>query len=377
MTLQNFDIDDFLKNYWQQCPVLIRGALPEAEALLTGDDLAGLATEPKVESRIISLDRTSEKWSLKNGPFDDDIWSNLGEEDWTLLVQAVDHWDDDLESLRNAFSFLPSWRIDDIMVSFATKGGGVGPHFDQYDVFLIQGEGRREWKIGQLCNDESELIENLPVKVLSTFEEQESWVLEPGDMLYLPPALAHWGTSVENSITYSVGFRAPSKAEVMIDFGHFLSDHLNDFQRYSDAGIENRQSASSEIKETDIQRIQSIIRGISDDKSLISNWLGQYMTEPKYDDTAVNSGDWSFDRFMEHWQSHALIKNSASRFAYYENRLLVDGNELEPCPALVSQIIDSSQAFEYSTVLANKDKHLPSVFCALVNLGAFYFEEDI
>ncbi|MDN3649425.1 cupin domain-containing protein [Reinekea marina] len=377
MTLQNFDIDDFLKNYWQQCPVLIRGALPEAETLLSGDDLAGLATEPKVESRIISLDRASEKWSLKNGPFDDDIWSNLGEEDWTLLVQAVDHWDDDMESLRNAFSFLPSWRIDDIMVSFATKGGGVGPHFDQYDVFLIQGEGRREWKIGQLCNDESELIENLPVKVLSTFEEQESWVLEPGDMLYLPPALAHWGTSVENSITYSVGFRAPSKAEVMIDFGHFLSDHLNDFQRYSDAGIENRQSASSEIKESDIQRIQSIIREISNDKSLISNWLGQYMTEPKYDDTAVNSGDWNFDRFMEHWQSHALIKNSASRFAYYENRLLVDGNELEPCPALVSQIIDSSQAFEYSTVLATKDKHLPSVFCTLVNLGAFYFEEDI
>lgn len=374
--IQNFDIDDFLKNYWQQCPLLIRGAFPNAGSIISGDDLAGLATEPNVESRIISLDRASDKWSLKNGPFDEDVWPTLGELDWTLLVQAVDHWDEDIVSLRNCFSFLPSWRIDDIMVSFATKGGGVGPHFDQYDVFLIQGEGRREWKIGQMCSDDSELVEHLPVKVLAQFHEEEVWVLEPGDMLYLPPALAHWGTAIENSITYSVGFRAPAESEVMIDFGHFLSNHLSDFQRYTDQNIDNRSYSNSEIKESDIDRVQKIIKGISEDKSLIANWLGQYMTEPKYDDTAVDSGDWSLEKFNAQWPKSPLVKNSASRFAYYQDKLLVDGSELEGCPIEVSKVLDKSDYFPFDPKILDTHELLPAILCALVNLGALYFDEN-
>jgi 50S ribosomal protein L16 3-hydroxylase len=253
----------------------------------------------------------------------------------------------------------------------------VGPHYDQYDVFLIQGEGRREWKIGQMCSENSELIEHLPVKVLAQFEEEEVWVLEPGDMLYLPPALAHWGTAVDNCITYSVGFRAPAVSEVLSDFGHFLSNQLSDFKRYSDESIENRSQASGQIMQSDIARLQEIITAASRDKSLVAQWLGHYMTEPKYDDTAVDTGNWSTDKFLKHWQHNTLVKNPASRFAYYENTLFVDGSALElPCSAELLTHIDQNHSFSLDSLPPLSLSDVNSIFCSLVNLGALYFDED-
>ena len=195
----------FLSDYWQQKPLLIRGAWPNFQAPIDADELAGLALEDEVESRLI----IGSDYAVEQGPFAEERFASLPAREWTLLVQAVDLWVPEVAEMLRRFSFLPRWRIDDIMVSYATDGGGVGPHFDDYDVFLLQGSGQRRWQIGDYCDANSALSEHSQLKILDAFDAQQDWLLNPGDMLYLPPRLAHCGVAVGECCTYSVGFRAP------------------------------------------------------------------------------------------------------------------------------------------------------------------------
>ena len=377
MTTSNnpFNTPEFLAQYWQQSPLLIRNAFSNTD-LLSADDLAGLAMEPEVESRLITKNPNSDDWHLKQGPFTEKDFESLDEENWTLLVQAVDHWIPEVRSVLKDFAFLPQWRIDDIMISFAAKGGGVGPHFDQYDVFLIQLEGRREWKVGQLCDESTDLVDQMAVKILSNFEEQESWVMEPGDVLYLPPALAHWGTSLENSLTLSVGFRAPAESEVMSDFGHFLASVTSDFKRYQDMNIENRSSNSHEILATDIERLQNILKHYANQPELLSTWFGQYMTEPKYDDMGVETGNYSFEDFLNYWHNHPLTRNPSSRMAHTSGSLFVDGQRLDVKlePAQLHFICDSD-LFEFQSNKLFSMKAVQQLLWSLLNVGAVFFDD--
>ncbi len=375
-TLDNpFNSAEFLTQYWQQTPLLIRNAITLPD-LISADDLAGLAMEPEVESRLISKHKSLEEWHLKHGPFTESDFSQLDDENWTLLVQAVDHWVPEVRTVLKWFSFLPQWRIDDIMISFATPGGGVGPHFDQYDVFLIQLDGRREWKIGQLCDESSDLVDQTPVKILSDFQEQESWIMEPGDILYLPPALAHWGTSLENSITLSVGFRAPAESEFISDFGHFLTTVTSDFQRYQDQNIENRSSNSHEISNSDIERLQSILRNYADKPELLLSWFGQYMTEPKYDDIGVETGDFKFDDFLTYWQKNALTRNPSSRMAYSKQQLFVDGQRYDvKLNTTELNFICDSESFEYQSSGIFMSNEVQQIMWTLLNVGAVFFDD--
>ena len=367
------DADAFLSTYWQQSPQLMRQAF-NPKQLISGDELAGLSMEPEVESRLIKRLPETDEWLLRHGPFSEDDFADLGPENWTLMVQAVDHWIPEVRSLLGAFDFLPQWRIDDIMVSFATKGGGVGPHFDQYDVFLLQVEGTREWKTGQLCDENSELVEQLPVKILTDFAEQDSWVMEPGDILYLPPAFAHWGTALNDSLTLSVGFRAPAHSDLISDFGHFLASKVSDFNRYSDPQIANRSSAAHEILPEDISRLQAILHEYADNSALLTNWFGQYMTQPKYDDQAVDTGDWAFDEFLTHWRGNPIYRNASSRLAFTGAVLFVDGQAMvtDLSPDQLNSLCDSD-CFNYA---ANTDTgpSVQKVLWTLINLGAVFFE---
>ncbi|EAR09649.1 hypothetical protein MED297_15859 [Reinekea blandensis MED297] len=365
-----FNSQEFLNTYWQQAPLLKRNAL-SLHDIITADELAGLATEAEVESRLISGSNETEQWTLQHGPFSDDVFQTLPERDWTLLVQAVDHWVPEVRQVLAQFSFLPRWRIDDIMISFATDGGGVGPHFDQYDVFLVQLAGQREWKIGQMCDEDSDLVENIPVKVLSAFEEQDAWVLDPGDVLYLPPGVAHWGTSLGDSMTLSVGFRAPSDSETIAELGHFMSSMVSDFQRYGDAGISQRNQTPHAIEEEDIDRVQAIIKRLADDRSLVSEWFGQYVTEPKYDDMNVDTQDWSDESFMKHWQHHPLYRNPGSRLAYREQTLFVDGQSygVNATPEELHLICDCD------VLPYNHNVHIQRIALQLLNAGALIFED--
>src|SRR5690606_1072476 len=183
---------------------------------LSPEELAGLACESFVESRLVS--RSNDDWRMRNGPFRERDFLKLPERDWTLLVQAVDQWLPEVRKLLRHVDFLPSWRVDDVMISYATPGGGVGPHFDYYDVFLVQGLGSRVWKLGQWCTAADELRSESGLKLLRHFETRAEYTLHPGDVLYVPPGLAHWGTSIDNSLCYSLGFRAPSVAELLMDY---------------------------------------------------------------------------------------------------------------------------------------------------------------
>ncbi|MBM7061781.1 cupin domain-containing protein [Pseudomonas sp. UL073] len=313
---------EFLRDYWQKKPLLIRQAMPEFESPISADELAGLALEEEVESRLV-IEHGERPWELRRGPFGEDDFQKLPERDWTLLVQAVDQFVPEVAELLQHFRFLPNWRIDDVMISFAVPGGGVGPHFDNYDVFLLQAEGRRRWKIGQMCDSDSQLLEHADLRILADFQQGDEWVLEPGDMLYLPPRLAHFGIAEDACMTYSVGFRAPSAAEVLTHFTDFLSQFLPDEERYSDAGLEPSNDPS-QIQHDALDRLKALLNEHMGDERLLLTWFGQFMTEPRYPELVAGSEVAETDLLAGLKDGAVLVRNPSARLAWSE----VDDNLL-------------------------------------------------
>lgn len=307
---------EFLRDYWQKKPLLVRQAIPGFESPISPDELAGLALEEEVESRLI-IEHGERPWELRRGPFAEDAFATLPERDWTLLVQAVDQFVPEVAELLEEFKFLPKWRIDDVMISYAAPGGGVGPHFDNYDVFLLQGLGKRRWQIGQMCNSDSPLLEHADLKILSEFAQTEEWVLEPGDMLYLPPLLAHCGTAEDDCMTYSVGFRAPSAAEVLTHFTDFLGQFLPDEERYSDAGAAPTDDPT-QIQRDALDRLKALLNEHMSDERLLMTWFGQFMTEPKYPELIAGT-EIDEEAFLGGLEDGAvLIRNPSARLAWSE-----------------------------------------------------------
>jgi 50S ribosomal protein L16 3-hydroxylase len=233
--LGGMDPRSFLEEYWQKKPLLIRQAFPGFQPELDADDIAGLACDELAESRIVSGSYPRHDWQLRYGPFDERDFRDLPEQDWTLLVQDVEKHYPPLRRLLDRFDFIPRWRIDDLMVSVAAPGGSVGPHVDQYDVFLLQAEGRRRWQIAS--DFTPALLENCELNVLETFEHEQEWLLEAGDMLYLPPGIAHHGTALESCMTWSIGMRAPSAADLHQAYGEWLATERGEGRRYSDPDL--------------------------------------------------------------------------------------------------------------------------------------------
>ena len=221
----------FLRDYWQKKPLLIRNAFPGFESPIQPEDLAGLACEEAALSRIVMHDRANDRWTLRHGPFAEDEFPGMPHQDWTLLVQDVDKWDADVAAVLQAFAFLPRWRIDDIMVSFAAPGGSVGAHVDQYDVFLLQAQGHRRWQIDAGSSPPLGFRNDVELKLLREFTPTHEWLLGPGDMLYLPPGVPHHGVAEDACLTFSVGMRAPSAAELLGDFVDTLAADADDALR--------------------------------------------------------------------------------------------------------------------------------------------------
>jgi len=331
---------EFMRDYWQKKPLLVRQAFPDFESPIDPDELAGLALEEEVESRIV-LEHGAHPWELRRGPFNEDTFADLPEKDWTLLVQAVDQFVPEVAELLEHFRFLPSWRIDDVMISFAAPGGSVGPHFDNYDVFLLQGHGQRNWKIGQMCDSESPLLEHADLRILAEFEQSGEWTLEPGDMLYLPPRLAHYGVAVDDCLTYSVGFRAPSAAEVLTHFTDFLGQFLPDEERYSDADAQP-VSDPHQIQHDALDRLKGLIDKHMNDKDLLLTWFGQFMTEPRYPEQVVGE-EMEEQELIEALEDGAiLIRNPSARMAWSElgdDLMLFASGRSCPLPAKLRELL--------------------------------------
>ncbi|MNO56681.1 50S ribosomal protein L16 arginine hydroxylase [compost metagenome] len=316
--LGGISADEFLRDYWQKKPLLIRKALPEFNSPLSPDELAGLALEDMIESRIV-IEHGDSPWELRRGPFKEEDFKTLPERDWTLLVQAVDQFIPEVAELLEQFRFLPSWRIDDVMISYAAPGGGVGPHFDNYDVFLLQGHGKRRWKIGQTCDADSPLLTHPDLRILAQFDESEEWVLEPGDMLYLPPRIAHYGIAEDDCMTYSIGFRAPSAAEVLTHFTDFLGQFLSDEERYSDAGMRAvRDGDQNMIQRDALERLKGLIQEHMSDERLLLTWFGQFMTEPRYPELVAGEEIAEDDLASAIADGAVLIRNPSARMAWSE-----------------------------------------------------------
>ncbi|AZE84541.1 hypothetical protein C4J98_3131 [Pseudomonas orientalis] len=372
---------EFLRDYWQKKPLLIRQAIPDFESPIDADELAGLALEEEVESRLV-IEHGERPWELRRGPFAEDAFSTLPAREWTLLVQAVDQFVPEVAELLEHFRFLPSWRIDDVMISFAAPGGSVGPHFDNYDVFLLQAQGKRNWKIGQMCNSESALLQHADLRILAEFEESAEWVLEPGDMLYLPPRLAHFGIAEDDCMTYSVGFRAPSAAEVLTHFTDFLAQYLTDEERYTDADAQP-VSDPHQIQSDALDRLKSLLAEHMSDERMLLTWFGQFMTEPRYPEMVAGEEVGEED-FVSSLQDGAiLVRNPSARMAWSEvddDVLLFASGQSRYLPGKLRELLklvcsaDALHSENLGQWLADEDGR--DLLCELVKQGSLGFADE-
>jgi 50S ribosomal protein L16 3-hydroxylase len=330
MRFANFDADAFLRDHWQKKPLLIRNPWTQWQNPLEPDELAGLCCEPYVESRLIA--QSTEELEVEHGPLPEDRFGRLGKAPWTLLVQAVDHHIAEVAGLLDPFRFIPNWRIDDVMVSYATDGGGVGAHYDHYDVFLVQGLGQRRWQLGGLCDADTPLLEHDDLRLLANFEVKEEWVLDPGDILYIPPRVAHKGVAVgDDCMTYSVGFRAPSQEELVEGWAESIAERSGDDDRYGDPGLK-LQSNAGEITPDAIAQLHAMVTQSLDDRQAFAEWFGKYATSPKNPNIDWEPEQPFTDDDMRNGLNDAvpIIRNPASRFAYIcadddAVHLMVDG----------------------------------------------------
>lgn len=267
--------EQFLADYWQKKPLLIRQAVPAFNGTLSRDALFDLARNPDVESRLVRQARDG--WKVVHGPQrNSDL--NRKTEPWTVLVQGVNLWDRATDALMRRFNFIPQSRLDDLMISYAVDGGGVGPHFDDYDVFLLQSMGQRRWQISH--QQDRAFEEDAPLKILKHFEPEFDWVLDPGDMLYLPPEWAHNGIAVGECMTYSIGFRSPRANELVSEFIGYVQENLAIEGIYADPDLA-LQDNSAAISEAMVDQVDRMIRQLAWDRSDIGDFLGRYLSEPK------------------------------------------------------------------------------------------------
>lgn len=327
----------FLAEYWHKKPLLIKNAIPNFEGLLSPEDLAGLACEDDVQSRIV--EEINGIWHASHGPFDDEDFARLPEQPdpqhrWTLLVQSVNHYLPEASELLQQFSFIPHARLDDLMVSYAPDGGGVGPHFDSYDVFLLQGQGKRLWRVSE--QSDLTLVEGAPLRILKNFDTSQEWVLEAGDMLYLPPHLAHWGIAISDGntdcMTYSIGFRAPKNQELASEFLGYMQDKLAQEKitipgMYEDADLQ-QQPHAAEISADMVTKVSEILQKIQWSPHDIADFLGTYLSEPKPDVFFDANKKTSFTNFCKKILQHGITLDLKSQMLFVDSQFYLNGESI-------------------------------------------------
>ncbi|PXX07979.1 50S ribosomal protein L16 3-hydroxylase [Nitrosomonas ureae] len=339
---------DFLRDYWQKRPLLIRNALPGFNGLLTRDELIKHACTEDAQSRLVIHKKG--KWHLQHGPLNEYDFTKLPKKQWTLLVQEVNHFLPSARDLLKKFCFIPHARLDDLMVSYAPKCGGIGPHFDSYDVFLLQGMGSRRWQISSQQDDE--FVADAPLRILKNFLPEQEWVLNAGDMLYLPPKYAHNGIAEADCMTYSIGFRAPSYHELMMQFLIYLQDDLAVEGRYSDPDL-RLQVYPSEINVAMLSQVDSILKKIKWTRTDIQNFLGIYLSEPKphvfFEQPTKPLGS---DLFLRQIMRNGVQLNLKSRMLSGVNKLFINGEIFEV----------GDDAYHVLIKLANDQEILPPLY---------------
>lgn len=316
----------FLRDVWHKRPLLIRNAVPGFGGLLSAVEMQQLAGREDVESRLVQ--GSGERWQLDHGPFRKSDFKRLPKTGWTLLVQSLNHVLPAADDLLARFNFIPHARLDDLMVSYAVPGGSVGPHFDSYDVFLLQGQGHRRWQISTQAD--LAILDDAPLKILRRFRAEDEWLLGPGDMLYLPPHVAHYGVAEDACMTYSIGFRAPAAEELAHGFLMYLQDTLTLEGRYADPDL-RLQRHPGEIGRPMLAQIEDMIARIQWNKRDIAEFAGRYLSEPKpnvfFDAPDAPPGRAAFNRQAG---KCGVALNPKSRLLFAGRRFFINGEAFTP-----------------------------------------------
>lgn len=366
-----YTAEQFLEEYWQKQPCLIRQAIPGFTPLVDGDDLAGLACEEMAESRLVTGTQDAQDWTLTNGPFSESDFASLPDKNWTLLVQDVEKHYAPLQALMQQFSFIPQWRLDDLMISYAATGGSVGPHVDQYDVFLLQAEGKRCWQIAR--SYDPDLLEGCPLNVLKQFNAELEWVLEPGDLLYLPPNVAHHGIALEPGMTWSIGSRAPSSADLLQGLGEWLAFADNEGGRYTDPDLQG-VSRAGEISQEALQNLRKLMLSAIESNRNIDNYLTAFLSrfrlahDPMPPPTLIRP-----DKLLKRLKDGvSLYRNPWTRLCWVEHskgaRLYAAGQSYECSVWLAEALCEWEQARIRADML---DQSSLDTLTSLINDGHF------
>ncbi|WP_133178164.1 cupin domain-containing protein [Shewanella decolorationis] len=373
----NLDIAQFLKEHWQQKPVVIKEAFPDFEDPISADELAGLACEEEITSRIVVTQK--DNWEVIQGPFED--YDSYGETHWQLLVQAVNHWYPDSQPLVEAFRFLPDWRFDDLMVSFATPSGGVGPHVDNYDVFIIQGEGERRWTVGANTpqqrrggNPNSPLVED--------FEPIIDVVLEKGDVLYIPPGYPHCGETLTLALSYSIGYRAPSQQELASEVADYLLDNNLGQQRFTSA----TEPANPGVISQDHQLgIMSLLSQLAQDPTSYQVVLGKLLSQNRFElDICEGEEAYNAEDLQDAFEQGAGVNRIGGlKVLRLENdtqsRLFINGEiyELPNTPEAILTQLSDHVSFDCDSAMALcEHAEVQALLLQLINQGLYYLSDD-
>ena len=382
--IHNLDINNFLINYWQKKPLLIRAAFPNYTATISEEELAGLACENFVESRIITENKIIPIWTLENGPFSESHFTKLPKTHWTLLVQGLNKIFPEIDDLLHEFDFIPSWRVDDLMASYAAPEGSVGPHVDQYDVFLLQAKGRRRWMISEEPINEGDFEENIPLKLIKNFKAQSEWVLEAGDILYLPANVAHYGIGMDDCMTFSIGFRAPSHAELLSAYIDDQIPNLDDRLRYQDPKLSDNQN-SGEISASAINNIQEIFLSQFNDKEKIADWFGRYITEYLNEENNELEENISPNDFLKNFSDAGYLRRPATiRANYFKDNnahisLYINGTKINIQPEIenTALLFCNQHRLAYADIKSElSNNNVVQFLCELNNKGFIEISDE-
>ena len=376
----NINPEDFLKNYWQKKPCLIRQAIPGYQCPITPEELAGLACEDGVSSRLVIEKDGTHPWQVKFGPLTEKDFKQLPATHWTLLVQEVDHHNQEIASLLDHFAFIPNWRIDDVMISYAPEHGSVGPHLDSYDVFLLQGMGRRCWQINADDYTDADFVPGLELRILKNFMAKQEWTLEPGDMLYLPPGIAHHGIALDSCLTLSIGFLAPSRSELITHFvGETIFGTAQDL-RYADPDRLPAQNPG-EITGLDLSVIRELVQSAFKDDESLNYWFGKFITHRNQQNdpgAELCTSNESFEKLFS--KNKTLYRSGDCCCAYYTHNdhvtLFINGESytfnLDQLPLV--QLVTGNSHISYQDIGGLSLKHEAVDFlCKLFNRHIWYF----
>lgn len=337
---------DFLNDYWQKKPLVIRQAFAGFHSPVTAEELAGLACEEGVESRLVIEKDGQYPWQVIHGPMDEGIFAELPESHWTLLVNDVEKYLPALASVMDQFRFVPEWRVDDLMISFAPYGGSVGPHMDQYDVFILQAQGHRRWQVHQQPVTDDNLVEGADLRVQKDFDAEQEWLLGPGDMIYIPPGVSHFGVATDDCISFSIGFRAPAHSEMLGSFTDFISKDLTADMTFKDGSLVTQLHAN-EITAEALDNVRRILSGyLTADHPALMRWFGCFVSDTKADieiDTPPSCGSLD-DLLIRHSR---LLRHPASRFAFMRQDqaavLFIDGQDYDVSLGFAMALCDSRE----------------------------------